>query len=151
MSGSEPDWAGQSWSGGWWSSPSAGRTERSRGGHESRHGGYFRTRLAVVQAVYNDGSLARAEAIAQWVMSVGIGGAAYVERLALGNWGVVVLRPERSAALWVLTDQHLVLDPRRRAQLDVFSDDEFRTCFECTGAGDRVRECPIFDDGEVAS
>jgi len=111
----------------------------------------FRTRLAVVQAVYNDGSWARAEAIAKWVMSVGGGGAAYVERLALGDWGVVVLRPERSEALWVLSDEHLVLDSRRRPQLDVFSDDEFRACFECTGAGDRVRECPIFDDGEVAS
>jgi hypothetical protein len=114
--------------------------------------GVFRTRLALVQAFYNDGSLARAEEIAAWVLSNAGGESAYVERLALGNWGVVVLRPERPDALWVLTDQHLVRDPRRRPQLDVFTDDEFRACYEDTGGGHgRVRECPIFQDGEIAS
>ena len=113
--------------------------------------GVFRTRLAVVQALHNDGSLARAEEIAAWVLSNAGGETAYVEQLALSNWGVVVLRPECPEALWVLTDQHLVRDPRRRPQLDVFSDDEFRACYEGTGGHGRVRECPIFHDGEIAS
>ena len=149
MSGSEPVWADQS-RGAWWLSPAATSTQDRR--HPAAGTiGVFRSRLAVVQAMYNDGRLGRATAIVEWVSAIG-GARAYVERLALGNWGVVVLRPERSDALWVLTDQHLVLDPRRRPQLDTFTDDEFRACYETTiGRRQPVRECPIFDDGEVAS
>jgi len=105
----------------------------------------------VVKAVYNGGSRRRAEEIAGWVTTLGCGATSYVERLALGNWGVVVLRHERSAALWVLTDQHLVLDQRRQPQIDVFSDAEFRACYEARGVSGRVRECPIYEDQETAS
>src|SRR3954452_18970447 len=105
MSGSEPIWADHDRGGGWWSSPS-GVPIRPALSHRRRAAtGYFSTRLGGVRGIHNDGSLARAEEIAAWVLSNGGGReTAYVEQLALGNWGVVVLRPERPDALWVLTD-----------------------------------------------
>src|SRR3954451_6308334 len=117
MSGSEPIWADQSRGGGWWSSPSGVSTRPAPGRRRTTAtAGLFRTRLAFVEALHNDGSLARAKEIAAWVLSTGGRETAYVEQLPLGNWGVVVLRPERPDPLWVLTDHHRVLDPRRRPQ-----------------------------------
>lgn len=114
--------------------------------------GVFYPRLAAVQAAYNDGSRRRAEAIAGWVAAVGGDATAYVEQLALGNWGVVVLRPEQAEALWVLTDHHLVFDPRRQPTLDVYSDAQFHRCFAVSSSPSvRVRECPIYEEPELAS
>lgn len=156
MSGSEPVWADQGQGGGWWSSPSGTSTRvsarrRTRDVFGGRHevAGSFYPRLAAVKAMHNDGSRQRAEAIADWVAAAAGGATAYVEQLALGNWGVVVLHTERSEALWVLTDQHLVLDPRRQPQLDIYSDEEFRRCY--TVEAGRVRECPIYEETETAS
>lgn len=169
MSGSEPVWADQGQGGGWWSSPSgtsirqsARRRVRDAIGVRREAARSFYPRLAVVKAVHNDGSRVRAEEIADWVASLRCGANAYVEQIALGNWGVVVLRQEQSDALWVLTDQHLVFDRRRQpgscpvgggasSPLAVFSDDEFRACYEAGGAPGRVRECPIYEERESAS
>lgn len=155
MSGSEPVWADQGMGGGWWSSPQGTSTElstrRRSSDAASQVARSFYPRLAVVKAVYNDGSRPRAVEIADWVTTLGCGATAYVEQIALGNWGVVVLRRERPEALWVLTDQHLVLDQRRQPQIDVFSDDEFRACYEVRTVSGQVRECPIYEDQETAS
>ena len=157
MSGSEPVWADQSQGGGWWSSPTAPSTSKSsrRAGDAASArrevAGSFYPRLAVVKAVYNDGSPQRAGEIADWITAAGCGASAYVEQLGLGNWGVVILRPEHPEALWVLIDQHLVLDPRREPQLGVFTDEEFRACYEVRALAGRVRECPIYEDQETAS
>lgn len=169
MSGSEPVWADQSQGGDWWSSPSgtstrhsARRRARDAVGIHREAAQPFYPRLAVVKAAHNDGSRPRAEAIADWVTTLNCGATAYVEQIALGNWGVVVLRQEQSDALWVLTDQHLVFDRRRQpgfcpigsgmsSPLAVFSDDEFRACYEAGGTPRRVRECPIYEERESAS
>jgi len=155
MSGFEPVWADQDTGGGWWSSPQGTSTELSA----RRRAGYaagevarlFYPRLAVVKAVYNDGSWRRAVETADWVATLGCGATAYVEQIALENWGVVVPLRDRSEALWVLTDQHLVCDKRRQPQIDVFSDDEFRACYKARTASGQVRECPIYEDEETAS
>ena len=166
MSGSEPVWADQNHGGGWWSSLSgastrhtASRQFRDAAGDRRQAARPFYPRLAVVKAAYNDGSRHTAEAIADWVATLNCGTTAYVEQIALGNWGVVVLRQEQPDALWVLTDQHLVFDRRRQtgfsqggsSPLAVFSDDEFRACYDAGPTGGRVRECPIYEDQESAS
>lgn len=168
MSGSEPVWADQNHGGGWWSSPSGASTRhssrgRSRDASSDRRdiARSFYPRLAVVKAAYNDGSRRTAEAIAHWVTTLNCGATAYVEQIALGNWGVVVLRQEQSDALWVMTDQHLVFDRRLQpnfcptsggvsSPLAVFSVDEFRVCYEARPSTN-VRECPIYEDQESAS
>lgn len=156
MSGSEPVWADRNKGGGgaWWSSPTptptrSGRGQRVQAARRREVAKSFYPRLAVVKAVYNDGSREQAEAITRWINSTDCG-SAYVEQLALGNWGVVILRPEHTDALWLLTDQHLVLDPRREPKLDVLTDEAFRACYESRHEA-RVRECPIYEDRETAS
>ena len=100
-----------------------------------------------------DGSWVGAQAASWWLEALTPEARSFVEQLSPGQWAVIIFRPDCSDALWVRPGEYLVFDERRRSRFEVLSGEEFNRCFERLDAvGSRlVRECPIFDDGEVAS
>lgn len=104
----------------------------------------FRARPVDVLAARHDGTLSRAEALAAWVAGVGAGDTTSLE--IVESWIVVlVFQPSETDVLWVLPGQHLVLDRQATPRWRVIGAVEFDTLFVR-----RVRELPIFSDGEVA-
>lgn len=105
-----------------------------------------------VEGMNHSGARTSALVLMAWVRSAGGGLKAVEERLAQDRWAVIIFRPEDSDALWVRPGEYLILDERRRSRFEVLSGEEFNRCFERSDGVDSglVRECPIFDDGEVA-